>query len=444
MKISLNNLKVNIVLVLIILMPFHNLMIKLLNLQPLVLWRDVLIILLVMLGTIGGVRIDKLSMLSYIKIICCIVFAIFCHDSNMPIGIWTNALRVYLVPSFIILVLSNMHLDEQKLNRVLRTYVITSTIVAAFGLIQLFFIGRSYLSLIGVGQASVLLADGTQRNIGTFESANIMGMYLLFSITILLYKKDILKKKYQLPVIVLFLVSFVFTYSMSSFLALAIVLFIYIRNRDFAHIKIKHLLKGMLLSVVVILAILLLIINNPKILDVLQFQIGEKISEIFLTLLGNNTISNSSALEHYNDLFDGLSEVFKNPMGLGFAKESFMVLDKVTYRSLIGLRESSIITIFFDFGILIGIIFILPILYCLFRLKKSYCFCKDYCGLCIGIIVSMLVIYVFLPVVQSYELSFFLYMFMGLIYYYVGNCYENRFNSTNNLKLSSPYYKHKD
>lgn len=418
MRVSISTLKYKILLILIIGMPFHRLLINILDLQPLVLWRDVLIVILLLLSAIQGFRSDNLSMLSFFKLFCCVVFACIFHDRSMSAGIWVNVLRVYIMPSLVIISCSKMQISEKKLNVILRTYVAVSAVVATFGLIQLFFIGKSYLRLIGVGQSSVLLADGTQRNIGTFESSNIMATYMLFSIIILLFKKDLFKRKTHLMLLILFLVSFVFTYSMSAFLAFAIVMLLYVRKIETSHIKAKKVARYLILGIIIALLTVMIVISNPKLFDILHVQIGEKVSEILLTIKGINYNSNSSALKHYNDLIDGFAQVLKNPMGLRFAKESFMVSDKVTYRTLNGLRESSIITIFFDFGILVGIVYLAPIFYSLWKFIKINNDRRSYREIAIGIIISMITIYVFLPIIQSFELSFYLSMFIGLFYYY--------------------------
>ena len=419
MKISLNDLKINIILFLVALMPFHSLMMHVLDISVLVLWRDILIVFLFGMAIFKGIRADKLSVFSFIKLIFCSMFAFIFHEFGMSAGIWVNVLRIYLFPSLIIVACSQIRIEKKDLDKIFRVQVIVSAVVAAFGLIQLFFIGRPYLRWLGVGQGSVLLADGTQRNIGTFESANIMAMYLLFSIIILLYKKNLFKKSSYIVLMLLFITGFVFTYSMSAFLALAIVIYVYIRKIDMKHIRYKTFAKVCVSLIIIILSAILIIANNPEILAVLQIQLGEKINDIVLTLLGMNVATNSSALVHYNDLFEGFEEVFHNPLGLGFAKESFMVSDKVTYRPLLGIKESSIITIFFDFGIPAGILYLLPIVYCLLRLIKQKDNYAEYYNISASIILSMLVIYVFLPVIQSYELSFYLNLFAGSTYYYL-------------------------
>lgn len=419
MKISLNNLKINTILLLVVLMPFHGLMMHVLKVSFFALWRDILIAFLFGIAVLKGIRADMLSLLSFIKIIFCVLFAVVFHDSSMSASIWINVLRIYLFPSLIIVACSQIRIEKEDLDKILKMQVIVSSAVSAFGLIQLFFIGRPYLIWLGVGQASVLLADGTQRNIGIFQSANIMAMYLLLSIIILLYKKELFNKISYILLMLLLLIGFAFTYSMSAFLALAIDIYIYIRKIDTKRIRYSTFINACLTIIIIILSTFLIIANNPEILMVLQVQLGEKINDIVLTLLGMNFATNSSALAHYNDLVEGFAQVIQNPLGLGFAKESFMVFDKVDYRQLLGIKESSIITIFFDFGIPIGVLFLLPIIYCLCRLIKQKTKGIEYCRISSSIIISILVMYIFLPVIQSYELSFYLNLFAGLAYYYL-------------------------
>ena len=102
MKISLNDLKINIILFLVALMPFHSLMMHVLDISVLVLWRDILIVFLFGMAIFKGIRADKLSVFSFIKLIFCSMFAFIFHEFGMSAGIWVNVLRIYLFPSLIV------------------------------------------------------------------------------------------------------------------------------------------------------------------------------------------------------------------------------------------------------------------------------------------------------------------------------------------------------
>lgn len=416
MRVSLNDIRIEVLKIIVLLTPLHVLIFNLIDFQPLTLWRDILILLLVSGFFFRRIYLDRYALLVIVRTIICVLFACFFHDSTMSASIWVNVLRVYLVPGLVIVILSQTKMTKSQVLKYCRLYVCEAFFISIFGIFQMFVIGRSYLQLIGVGQGSVLLADGTQRNISVFESANVLAIYLVFAIILIIQIEGLFKtNRSKWTVLLGILAGLVLTYSMSALLVLSIMSFIKVSNADYSHIKTKSALRTIILIFIAFFASIVVIGSNPAILFVLQRQLGEKITDIISTLMGTNSVSTTSAAIHYADFLEGFQLLAKNLNGLGFAKESFMVSDKILDRTLIGLRESSYLTIMYDFGVLVGIVYIIPYLFPIFSKKSK----AD--GAAREIIkyfmITVMVSYLFLPIIQSYELTFFTFFFIGLFYY---------------------------
>lgn len=414
MRVRISELKFKIIYILCLLMPFHVLFFNIINAEFLTLWRDVFILLLLCLTFISGkLKSNPLSLFLFIRTILCVLFALIFHDSSMSPFIWINVLRIYIVPSLVAISLFYTTINLQIMKKICKLYVLTASAISTFGLFQLFFWGRPYLRLIGVPQASVLLADGTQRNIGVFESANVMGVYLLIALILVIQIDNLFKHAHFKNMNIFIIgVGIIFTYSMSTFLAMAIIGFVKVSTLNAHSVKAKRLLKALILLLIAAILFAIIVGLNPGILLTLQKQLGEKITDVILTLSGKNPISTSSAAIHFNGLVNGIHIISKNLNGLGFAKESFMVSDKVSGRMLIGTVESSFFTILFDFGLIVGGLYLAPYFWGL--TKRNRCSDKRISEAFQYLSILFIVAYIFLPLIQSYELTFFYFMFTGL------------------------------
>lgn len=418
MRIKISDIKFGLIKVLCLLMPFHVLFFNIFEIQMFILWRDLILVVLLALTCITGVCANKTNMCIVFRTTICVLYAIIFHDQSMSASIWLNVLRIYIMPLMIMFVLYNYKVTREKFNYICRSYVNISIFVSLFGLFQMIFIGKKYLRFIGVSQASVLLADGTQRNIGVFESANVMAVYVLIAIILVVQIDDLFKNKYKkiLSIVVLG-VSFVFTYSMSAFLALLIICLLKNKNLFSVVLQRKKMRRLVFFVVCSVIAVTMFINSDNVFIETLRIQFEEKIVDIISTLNGTNRITTSSAAIHYQDFKDGLILLGENINGLGFAKESFMISDKVSAKNLLGVKESSYLTIMYDFGIVVGVIYLVPYFFALrFVGIKKEVDNVQYAAILISIVI--IVSYIFLPLIQSYELSYFLFLFMGLILSY--------------------------
>lgn len=425
MRITLTSLREKITYFILFLMPFHVLIFNVMDIKVLSLWRDALIFLLLATTLLAPNRIigkDKLRTALATRTLICVIFAILLHDSTMSAGIWVNVLRIYIIPAMIVFPLARMCRSERFVKKSCQIYISTAVAISIFGIVQMFLIGRPFLQLMGVGHGSVFLTDGTQRNIGVFESANVMAMFVLIAMIICseidgLYEA----RKTRIIILGILLISLVLTFSMSAIGALGIIILYKIikkKKRAISRKKVIQVLVGLMLFGVVGLIVIL---SSPALYEFVQVQLSEKIWDILDTLAGTNQNTSTSAAIHFDSLTSGFELVWENLNGLGFAKESYMVSDKVFNRPLIGAKESSILTILYDFGVLVGILYLIPYFIGTFysgkyrrsaRLRPDMDRSRKYIG------VVILVSYIFLPLIQSYELTFFTFYFMAIFYYY--------------------------
>lgn len=424
-RVTPNSFKRSLIYLLMLLMPFHVFIFTLIPVDSLALWRDFVLLLLVIVTLTSGVKKDDRATKLYVVRFCvCALFALFFHGSQTPSSVWINVFRVYMFPSLIFVILVHTRIDKAFMKKVCRCYVYTAVFISIFGIVQMFFFSREFLRLIDVPQSSVLLADGTQRNIGLFRSANVMAEYVLFAIIIAYYFEDAFRKRSRPVILLVLLISLVLTYSMSAFVAVIALAVFEIFRKHSKYISKKTLKKVLIAALLLVLVIAVIAIIEPEFVFSIAMQADEKIQDIVSVLEGTNKSSTSSAYIHLTDLMYGAFLVRNNPNGLGFAAESFMVADKIS-SPVSAAVESSFLTIFIDFGVFVGSIFLLLYFYLLLYRFPSKAD-RSVIAIGKGIILISLTMFFFLPLIQSYELNFFVFAFSGLMYRYCK--YDDKFN----------------
>ena len=406
MKISLTNLQKPLIAALVALMPFHTLLFHLIPLgDGLRLWRDVLLFGLVGLNLVraGRQAVTTTTILIALAWVAGGFHALMFHDRGMDIGVWGNVYRVYFMP-FLAAGLMLCCPEDYVFRRMLcRIYVWSAVAVSAFGIVQMFLIGNAYLNLIGVGWGSVRLADGFQRNIGVFESANVMGIYVVFALILTMYDPKLIRRK--APIVLFLAISLLLTFSVSSLLAILLAVaykeFIVDKGARFAGRGLKS--AGIAAAGIA----LFLLIDRIVLRGTIAQRVMERVVEILTAITQYDPESKSSAAIHLRSLIEPIGVLAGKPWGIGFATNTFMTWDKVGYQ-LTGAVESSVFTILYDLGILAGILYLLPYLKAAFGTRGGRG------GISSLMAVALLVSFVFLPLVQNYELRFFLFLFVGM------------------------------
>lgn len=403
----------SLIYILVAIMPLHVFIFNLVDNRILALWRDLVLIFLVLVILItryGKIRLDNISKCIFIASIFCLVHALLFHDPKMSVGIWGNTLRVYLMPFYVYIIVINLRLKKSDVLSLKKIYVYESIAINLFGIIQQLFIGTSFIKFMGYRRASITFATGLQRNIGLFDSANIMAIYLIFSLILAWeIKDDIRGKKFILSSL---MIGFILTFSFTGYIVLFAVLFLHI-------LLVSKNTGAILIRIIKYVILTALIILSGVIVDKLFFnsfvfvQVSRRVIDFFSALYSDNlySMTTSSAAVHLLSITKPISVLKDNFWGMGFSVGTFMVLGRVDV--LTYAVESSVFTILYDFGIISGMMYLLPFLKLLFAKMNT----KTNAAISVKLLLfSILFYFISLPIVQSYELRFFVFFFAGVGY----------------------------
>ena len=402
-----------LLLILCLCMPFHSFFFSLFQAKPLVLWRDALICMLVIFLIVGKrffIRESKEAIVIACSLILCAIHAFLFHDADMSMVLWGNSLRIYLIP-FLAFFIGRFWIVEKKYYETIKQiYVYSAVIISVWGIFQMFFLGQDFLNEIGYGISSAVLADGFQRNVGIFSSANLMGVFLDFALLILLYSKT--EVKFRTGLILFLFFSLLLTLSTSAIAGMfCAVVYKEVKENAFDNPKlmVKKLTKG--LGILVIIVLVFYILDLIVLKGVLFEKIGIRINELIGAFI-NSEGRNTSASIHLQDLINSIQVVKEKPFGVGFSTSSFILLGRVDRVLLTYAVESSVFTIFFDFGIIIGCVYLFTFIYPIITgiLKKN----RKRNQISDLMAIQLLILYVLLPLVSSIELRFFFFLFAGL------------------------------
>ena len=117
-----------------------------------------------------------------------------------------------------------------------------------------------------------------------------------------------------------------------------------------------------------------------------------------------------SAQAHAENLFQPLSTIFNHPFGLGFGNNGPMALELSENANIV---ESSFYLMIYELGIVFGIAFFAPYFLVFIDTIRNRKY-KNYLPAAISIVVCFT--YVLLPNVQTYEILFYSFMYMGFYY----------------------------
>lgn len=321
-----------------------------------------------------------------------------------------NILRTYMIPMLIYFVSVNVNLNKEQLDYIHKLILIEFTIISVWGLFQAFVLGDDFLIRLGypsIANGTYLAGNsyyiggfyGRQRSVGTFVSPNVAGcLFAMIAAIPIAYIFN--KRKVSIVWLVLLLIGLVGTISRSSMFAL---LGSFIFYKCFLNIKSK-------LSRNAFLRFFILII-----VAVLGFYLADKYlsNGLLSTMLtssfrGMNQRTDLSTQKHIEDLTEPLKVVVKYPFGRGFGSNGPMASGTTTHYLNV---ESSIYLMMYELGPVFGILFYEPLFSTIWRTvknKSSY----SYFVPCLMSITAF-VTFILLPNVQTYEILFYLYLFIG-------------------------------
>jgi hypothetical protein len=397
-----------IIIILVIFMPMHRMLFDAIIPGSIDnLWRDVLIILsfFLLLGKKRGrMKLGNYGMVIILMWIICLLYTAF----SDRVALSLNLTRTYCVPMLIYFILINANLSEEFIKRIEKIFIYVAVILTIFGVFQAFVLGDSFLVSLGYAtRDGVHLKSnafyisgyfGIQRVTSTFTAPNICGVYLGMAVILLSMRmKEIKRSKILLLILAVGLIT---TFSRSAILGTILGLLLCHR----AQLKLIDIPK--IIRTVIPLAIIALIgviIVDRAVLNGLITNMV--VHSITITVNGTD----SSAAKHLFDLWEPIERILKNPFGLGFGHNGPIVLASDSNANLV---ESSVYLLAYNFGILGTIVFLYPYIreaWRVFRKRKHNLVSGAIC-------VMALFTYLLLPNIETYEIIFFVYFFMGLSY----------------------------
>lgn len=406
------NLRKLIVLILCIGMPFHSIFFAITGMEFLKSWRDVLMFLsLVSIFNKrnGKIRNTTEGVIIFAAICICTWYAFLFHSNRVSTGVWLNTLRIYISTFVAYYIGQDFSDDENFIRKISTLYVKTAGIISVWGIFQMFVLGEKFLWDIGFGISSAVLANGFQRNVGVFSSANMMGVYLVFALILLMYGNvDIKSKKLW---IFFLAISLLLTLSTSAIVGFLCCVFYQVITKSESKKLLKvhaSFLKG--IGIVILGVAVAFALDRALLHGKISDMAAIRIEELFTALLNTDSSRVTSASVHMNDLIRSVDIVKNNFWGVGFSESTFILLGRVPRNLLANAVESSIFTIFFDFGVIVGIIYLIPFIYPIIQevrygKKKNLIADKFF--------ITLIVLYIFLPLVSSNELRFFAFLFVG-------------------------------
>lgn len=405
-----------IVELLVYLMPLHYYICEIFLKRSTIdnMWRDFLILLLFIVIISRKKLVLSLNQFWKCEFLFCFILIAFAIVSIITSGLSTSnilgTLRVYLLPIIWGYCISQLNFTSDFIKKLLRIFLYIMAIEGYYGFFQAFFLGDKFLVSLGYPSYGGYLYGssyyinyffGNQRAVGTFVSPNPFGQICAIALCVLLFTDININIKHRTVVSVGLFVGLISSFSRSSIVGF-ICAAIYIKLVRKTQTVIKH--KGIFIFLFIFAFGALIIVD--------QGALNGLLSNMFFSLL-HNTFSGQdlSANAHLEQLYKPLEEILSHPLGDGFGNHGPLAS---AYSSTSFGVESSFYLMGFEAGIF-GIIFSLfPFIYIFMASAKSR-FRQFFC-LPTAIVLLVFIGFLLLPNVQTYEISFYLYLFIGFYF----------------------------
>ena len=330
----INKLQLSLITILLLLIPFHTLVIaNIIDISVLNLWKEGILFLLIGLFLLNFSITNKFDFID-LFIVLTVVYFIFITSLSFFSISSLYGLRNLIEPLLFLLVVRNVKVSGKFFRELIRLLVLIAFFISLFGIFQCLYLGDQFLLDLGYSSGSngglhhsFYFSGGIlQRNVGTFSSPNNFGFFLTVVIVMLDYYKIFKKKSVLWLMNVVLYFSLFLTFSRSAILGLALYLFVN---------NLKKCLKIICLFVLVFSLLnflfpeLLLTINrflsltfsgkDPSIkghLDSLLFSI-DLVKENFLFGLEMGRVGPKASL-YFNTLIDVESSFFCLLLDVGF------------------------------------------------------------------------------------------------------------------------------
>lgn len=386
-----------LLVILVILMPCHNLLFEYLIPGSIDnLWRDIVIVLcllIVIINNKGNIKFGKYGLSIFLMWIIAIIYTLL---SDRP-QICMNLSRTFLIPTLIYPVMINCKVDKEFYKRL---FVDVACVLSLWGIFQAFVLGDKFLINIGVPSVGGYLKNssfyisnffGQQRVVSTFSSPNICGVYFGIAFLVALSIKKDKKVIYKELIIIAGLIT---TFSRSAILG-TILSFVF---WSFYELKGKNFWKYLIIGIPISIIILFFIDEI--------FLKGLALNMLTSSIQGALQVTDPSTNKHIFDLWNPIYNILTHPFGLGYGHNGPIVLAQYGQANLV---ESSVYLIMYNFGIVGGLIFLFPCI------SQAFLFINRRLLKISGTISLLIFItYLMLPNIESYEVLFFLYFFIGI------------------------------
>lgn len=372
--------------------------------------RDVVILLFALRYFCKNLKQSSIGVWITCGCLILIIYALF-SALVFKYGGALNALRTYLVPMLIFYVTSNIRLQSYEFEKIHRLFYMELAVIAVYGFFQAFFLGDDFLVQIGYPSLNGRLASssfyingffGYQRATGTFSSPNTCGLIISFAMASLFFNNCLRKEKHFKYIVFCLLIGLLGTLSRSSILGTIVAFFVvWVISGGLKKVK-PH---TMFISIsICIVGFICVYIVDLTALDGLLSKM------LFSSFSGAFSLTDLSAKKHLADLIEPLKIIFEHPLGLGFGNNGPMAILNTQTANVV---ESSVYLMMYEIGILGAIVYFVPYVALIVKtcLNRRY---KYYVPVCV--VVSCFVSYIFLPNVQTFEVLFYVYFFMGLYY----------------------------
>lgn len=370
--------------------------------------RDFVIVILFLIALYKSrIKLGKHDLLVLANCFVMIIFAICSILKNSFPGT-ANILRTYLIPQLMFIIASHLKINEKQYRNINRIVVVGLSLIAIYGVFQAFVLGDKFLIKIGYPSNGNFLDGysyyisgffGNQRSVGTFISPNVCGAILSIAICVYLYSKVIKKNKLLLFFLVIGLIA---TFSRSAMIGLLLsIIVIMLLNGKRIKVTQKMLTIG-LGSLVV--GLLLVVYVDSR-------YFGGLFSDMIMrTLTSAFNSTDPSAKAHMGDLVEPLTLIIKHPFGLGFGNNGPMALELSNSANIV---ENSYYLMIYELGWIFGILFFAPYFLVIIETIKNKKY-NNFLPASVAIVTCFT--YILLPNVQTYEILFYSFMYMGFYY----------------------------
>lgn len=397
--------------VLLIFMPAHFLIFSCVfkSVKILSLWRDVIIIYLLIATSKGKLKRKVLDVCIIISVFVILLYSI-ANLSSASI----NTARTYCVPILIYFFVRNFEFDEKKLKQIICVSWFVSVSITMWGLFQAYVLGPDILIRMGYAGNNGVFSSSAfyintwnqQRMVGTFSSPNGCGAYLAIMIILFVsfWERVDRHKTIFLIGILINVLGLIATFSRSAWMGCAFGLIIcnFHKLRRFKVKRQTMIYVGITLSLVIFAVALL---GNTNIFG--------KILNMFTSHFSRTMSGEDASFKyHMKQLYEPIVLVINNPFGLGFGTNGSIALSHLNAESTHQV-ESSIWVMAYELGMIGMIIYYMPYVYGIlrgFKEKKNMII-----RTALGVLVCIFMIYLVLPSVQVYEQPFYAMVMLGIM-----------------------------